>query len=45
MTGQEVAADFDVDFVPRDTFLQEARELLQDALKAQMELERGVQSG
>ncbi|KAL3139728.1 hypothetical protein ABBQ38_004033 [Trebouxia sp. C0009 RCD-2024] len=43
--GQEIAGNFEEDFVPRETFLQEARELLQGALEAQEELERGVKSG
>ena len=44
-TGQEITGDSDEDFVPRETFLQEANELLQGALETQKELERGVQSG
>lgn len=44
-TGQEVTGDFDDDFVPRETFLLEANELLQGALESQREFEHGVQSG
>lgn len=44
-TGQEIAGNFEEDFVPRETFLQEARELLQGALESQEELEKSVKSG
>ena len=44
--GQNFEAEELVDeFVPRQTFLQEANELLEGALQTQQELERSIQYG